>query len=106
MKEIRAIVLGSVVVVVAALMLAFWRRPAREFTRHQGIPGRGQENRGRRDARLSIHGPDDAHLPASRGSSHIDSVVDGDIRADWGKGDITPRTSWTRPTRAARTSRA
>ena len=33
MKELRAVVLGVVVVLVVAMMLAFWNRPAKEFTR-------------------------------------------------------------------------
>ena len=31
MKEIRAVILGLVVVIIVALALAFWKRPAPEF---------------------------------------------------------------------------
>jgi len=40
MKEVRAVVLGLLVVVLAAIALAFWRRPAPEFKRIQEKYGR------------------------------------------------------------------
>ncbi len=36
MKEVRAVVVGLVIVLLVALFVAFWRRPARELKRVSG----------------------------------------------------------------------
>src|SRR6266705_4733569 len=57
MKEIRAIVLGLVVVVLIAAALAFWRRPAPEFSRVKGFKVEVREKDGDSTRRVSFSLP-------------------------------------------------
>ena len=43
MKETRAVVLGLAVVMIVVAMLAYWKRPAPEFTRVKGFKVEVQE---------------------------------------------------------------
>ncbi len=88
-KEVRAVVLGLFVVVLAAVALAFWRRPAAEFTRIQGfrVEVRSRDNGNTKTMAFDV--PSNllariAHLAPLK-------EIGGDIRSDWARGDVTPR---------------
>jgi hypothetical protein len=89
-KEVKAVVLGLLVVVVFALGLAFWRRPAREFHRIKGFKVEVKKKDGDETRKLSIHVPV-ALLAQLTRLARIDDALDGDIRAAWDKSDVTPR---------------
>ena len=57
MKEIRAVVLGLVVLVIVAAALAFWRRPAPEFSRVKGFKVEVKEKEGDSTRRVSFSLP-------------------------------------------------
>jgi hypothetical protein len=87
MKEVRAIVLGLVVVLLVAMGLAFWHRPAPEFTRIKEFHVEIKNRDGDATRRLKFTVPTNfisriAHL------SHLDSVG-GNIAKDWGNGDVS-----------------
>lgn len=87
-KEVRAVVLGLFVVVIAALALSFWRRPAAEFRRIRGFRVEVKKTDGGETRTVSFNVPVSllAHLARL---AHLESLG-GDIRTDWGKGDVTP----------------
>ncbi len=89
-KEVRAVVLGLFVVVLFALGLAVWRGPAREFHRLRGFRVEVKRRDGDETRKLSIHVPVSLVAQLTR-MAHIDDFLDGDIRAAWDDGDITPR---------------
>jgi hypothetical protein len=89
-REVRAVVLGLLVVVIFAIGLAFWRRPAREFQRIKGFRVEVKTMEGDETRKLSVNVPV-ALLAQITRLAHLDDVLDGDIRAAWDKGDITPR---------------
>ncbi len=88
-KEVRAVVLGLAVVVLVAVLLAFWRRPSAEFHRIRGFRVEVRKSEGGETRTMSVHVPVSllAHLTRM---AHLDHLGEG-IRADWGKGNITPR---------------
>ena len=89
-KETRAIVLGLFVVVVFALCLSAWRGPAREFRNIKGFQVEVKKTEG--DETRAFHFTVPVALLAQLTRlAHIDDALDGDIRAAWDKGDITPR---------------
>ena len=89
-KETRAIVLGLFVVVVFALCLSAWRGPAREFRNIKGFQVEVKKTEG--DETRAFHFTVPVSLLAQLTRlAHIDDALDGDIRAAWDKGDITPR---------------
>ncbi len=67
-KDVRAVVLGLLVVVLVAMGFAMLARPGPGVHAAQGIPGRGEEDRRRRDAHLPLHGPGRPWSRGSRGS--------------------------------------
>jgi hypothetical protein len=89
MKDVKAIVLGLLVVVVAALALAFWRRPAAEFTRIKEfrVEVRNKDGDSTRRATFTIPTNLIARLVKL---AHLESIG-GDIAKDWGHGDIRVR---------------
>ena len=87
MREIRAIVVGLLVVVVAALAMAYWRRPAAEFTRIKEFRVEIKNRDGDATRHLTFTVPTNllsriAHL------SHLDSIG-GSVTKDWGNGDVS-----------------
>lgn len=90
MKEVRAVVLGALVVLLVALGLAWWHRPAHEFTRIKGFRVEVRKKDGGETRKISIHVPVAllAHLTRL---AHIDDALDGDLRTAWDKSDVTPR---------------
>ena len=89
MKEVRAIVLGLIVVVVAALMLAFWRRPAAEFTRIKEFRVEVKNKDGDSTRMASFRVPTNLLARVAK-LAHLESIG-GDIATDWGHGDIRVR---------------
>jgi hypothetical protein len=88
MKEIRAVVLGLVVVILVALALAFWRRPAPEFARVKGFKVEVREKEGDSTRRVSFSVP--SNLVARVAKFSPIRRFGGDIHTDW-DGDVTPR---------------
>ncbi len=89
-KEVRAVVLGLVVVVLAAIVLAFWRGPSREFHRIKGFRVEVRQKDGGEMRTMSVHVPV-ALLAQLTRLAHIDAALDGDLRTAWDKSDVTPR---------------
>jgi hypothetical protein len=87
MKEVRAIVLGVLVVLVIALGLAWWHRPASEFTRIKEFRVEVRNKQGDSSRHLSFTIPTSLIARAAK-LAHLDSIG-GDIKADWGKGDVS-----------------
>jgi len=88
-KEVRAVVLGLVVVVLAAIALSFWRRPAAEFSRIKGFRIEVHAKDGDATRNLSFNVP--ANLVARVAKLAPVGSLGGDIKANWGKGDVTPQ---------------
>lgn len=87
MKEVRAIVLGLVVVLVVAMAFAFWHRPAPEFTRIKEFHVEVREKDGDSTRRASFNIPTSLIARLVK-LAHLDSIG-GDISSDWGHGDIS-----------------
>ena len=88
-KEVRAVVLGLVVVVLAAIALSFWRRPAAEFRRIKGFRVEVHAKDGDAMRNLSFDVP--ANLVARVAKLAPVESLGSDIKANWGKGDVTPQ---------------
>ncbi|HEY3204776.1 MAG TPA: hypothetical protein VGL03_14090 [Thermoanaerobaculia bacterium] len=88
-KETRAVVLGLAVVVLAAVALSFWRRPAAEFRRIRGFRVEVKKTEGGETRKLSVHVPTSLLANLTR-LAHIESFGD-EIRTQWDKGDVTPK---------------
>ena len=89
MKEIRAVVLGLLAVVLVALELAFWRRPAAEFSRVKAYRVEVKEREGASTHNLSFTIPTNLIARIAR-FAPVDRIG-RDLRADWGRGDVTPK---------------
>ena len=89
MKEIRAVVLGLLAVVLVALALAFWRRPAAEFSRVKAYRVEVKEREGASTHNLSFTIPTNLIARIAR-FAPVDRIG-RDLRADWGRGDVTPK---------------
>src|SRR5262249_34517834 len=88
MKEVRAVVLGLVVVLVIAMVFAFWNRPAKEFTRIKEFKVEVRQREGDATRRLSFKVPTTLISRIAK-LSHLDSVDGGHLVTDWGNGDVT-----------------
>lgn len=86
MKEVRAIVLGLVVVLLAAMVLAFWNRQPAEFTRIREFKVEVRQKDGDSTRRMSFRVPTSL-LSRIAKLAHLDSVG-GNIATDWGNGDV------------------
>lgn len=89
-KEVRAVVFGLVVVILAALALSFWHGPAREFHRIKGFRVDVKKKDGDEVRRVSFNVPV-ALLAQLTRIAHLDDDFDRDIRRAWDDKDITPR---------------
>ncbi len=89
MREVRAVVLGLIVVILGALALSMWQRPAREFRRVRGyrVEIRKAENGGNRHVAFTVP----ISLVARMASLVPVSDIGGNMRADFGDGEITAR---------------
>jgi hypothetical protein len=89
MKEIRAVVLGLLVVVLAALALAWWHRPAAEFSHVKAYRVEVREKDGDATRHASFTVP--TNLVARIAKFAPIDKIGGELRADWGRGDVTPK---------------
>ena len=89
MKDVKAIVLGLLVVVVAAVAMAFWRRPAAEFTRIKEFRVEVRNKDGDSTRRATFRIPTNLIARLVK-LGHLESIG-GDIATDWGHGDVTVR---------------
>ncbi|HKD11895.1 MAG TPA: hypothetical protein VKE50_07455 [Thermoanaerobaculia bacterium] len=89
MKETRAVVLGVLIVVVVAIAVAVWRRPAHEFKRVRGYHVEIQKTENGSSKHLSFTVP--MTLVARVATMVPFTDLGSDIRNDWGNGDVTPR---------------
>ena len=89
MKEIRAVIVGLVVLVIIAAALAFWRRPAPEFARVKGFQVQVQERENGDLRRVSFSIP--SSLVARVAKLVPMDRFGAEINADWDDDDITPR---------------
>ena len=89
MKELRAVVLGLLVVVLAALALAWWNRPAVEFSHVKAYRVEVRESEGGATRHVSFTIP--TNLVARIAKFAPIDKVGGDLRADWGRGDVSPK---------------
>jgi hypothetical protein len=88
-KEVRAVILGLFVVVLAAIALSYWRRPAAEFTRIKGFRVEVHSRDGGETRKASFDIP--SNLIARIAKLAPVQAIGGDIRRDWSKQDVTPR---------------
>lgn len=88
-KETRAVVLGLFVVVLCAFALSFWRRPAAEFERIRGFRVEVRSKDGDATRKVAFDIPSNLVARIAK-MAHLESIG-GDVRAEWGKGDVTPR---------------
>jgi hypothetical protein len=88
-KDLRAVVLGLVVVVMAAIALSLWRRPAAEFHRIRAFHVQIKKTDRGQTRSLSVNVPVSLLAQLAR-LAHLEDLG-GDIGADWGKGHVTPR---------------
>jgi hypothetical protein len=87
MKEVRAIVVGLVVVVLIAMAWAFWQRPAKEFQKIRGYRVEIQKTEGGTRKHLSFEIP---IVTVARIASFIPmSSIGGNWDSDWGNGEVT-----------------
>ena len=88
-KEVRAVILGLFVVVLLALALSYWRRPAAEFTRIKGFRVEVRARDGSETRRASFDIPSNLLARVAR-LAPLQSIG-GDIRREWSKEDVTPK---------------
>lgn len=89
MREVRAVVLGVVVVILVALAISFWRRPSRDFHRVGGyrVEIRKSEDGQKRHIAFSVPMSAIARLASLAPVSDIG----GNMRADFGDGHVNAR---------------
>ena len=87
MKEVRAVVIGLVIVVLIAMAWAFWAQPAREFHKIRGYRVEIQKNEGGDRKHLSFSIPIStlARIASLVPMSHVGASWD----SDWGNGEIS-----------------
>jgi hypothetical protein len=89
MKETRAVVLGLFVVLLVAMALAWWRQPAAEFSHVKSYLVEVRERDGDSTRRVSVTIP--TRLIARIAKFVPVDSIGGDLRADWSRGDVTPK---------------
>ena len=87
-REVRAVVLGLFVVVLAALALSFWRRPAAEFQRIKGFRVEIRSRDGGETRHASFNVPSNLLARLARLAP---KELGTDMRREWSKEDVTPR---------------
>ena len=87
-REVRAVVLGLFVVVLAAVALSFWRRPAAEFHRIKGFRVEIRSRDGGETRRASFNVPSNLLARLARLAP---KELGADMKREWSKEDVTPR---------------
>jgi len=89
-KELRAVVLGLLVVVLVMIVISLWRRPSRELKHLSGFKVEIQKSDGgARRRHISFHVP--ISLIARLTTLVPFREFGGDFRTDWGNGDLTAK---------------
>jgi|SRR6187200_1118871 len=88
-KEIRAVVLGLLVVVIFGVGLAYWRRPGAEFRRIRAFHVQVKKKDGGETRTLSFNVPVGLLAQLTR-LAHIENF-ESDLQREFEKGEITPR---------------
>src|SRR5216684_1628590 len=88
MKELRAVVIGVLVIVLVAIALAVWRRPAREFHHVRGYRVEIQKMEGGSRKHVSFRVP---MALIARIASFVPMADVWRGRTDWGDSDLTAR---------------
>lgn len=89
-KDVRAVVLGLLVVVLVAMGFAMWRGPSQEFKKLKGFQVEVKKTEGDETRTFNFTVPVSLLAQLSR-LARLDHKLDGDIRAAWDDADITPR---------------
>ena len=89
MKEIRAVIVGLVVLVIVAAALAFWRRPAPEFARVKGFRVDFRETENGSTHRVSFSVP--SSLVARVAKMTPIRSFGADFHGKWDEGEVSPR---------------
>jgi hypothetical protein len=87
-KEVRAVVLGVFVVVLAALAMSYWRRPAAEFQRIKGFRVEIKSRDGGETRHASFNVPSNL---VARLARLAPKELTTDFKREWSKEEITPR---------------
>ena len=87
-REVRAVVLGLFVVVLVALALSYWRRPAAEFQRIKGFRVEIRSRDGGETRHASFNVPSNL---LARLAKLAPKELGTDMRREWSKEDVTPR---------------
>jgi hypothetical protein len=89
-KEVRAVVLGLLVIVLVTIAIAVWRRPARELKHLGGFKVEIEKSdAGARRRHVSFHVP--IALIARLTSLVPFREFGGDFRTDWGNGELSAK---------------
>jgi hypothetical protein len=89
MKEVRAVVLGLLVLVIVALAISVWRRPARELRHLSGFRVEVVKQEGSSRKHVSFHVP--ISVVARLASFIPISDFGGDWSRDWTDNELTAR---------------
>lgn len=89
MREVRAVVIGLLVVLLGALALAFWRKPAPEFKRVKAYKVEFRERDGDTTRKVSFNVP--SNLVARIAKLAPVASIGADIKVDWDDHEVTPR---------------
>jgi hypothetical protein len=87
-REVRAVVLGLFVVVLAAVALSVWRRPAAEFQRIKGFRVEIRSREGGETRRAAFNVPSNLLARLARLAP---KELGADMKREWSKEDVTPR---------------
>ena len=88
-KDLRAVVLGLFVVVVAAICMSFWHRPAPEFRSIRSFKVEVTEKDGDATRHASFSLP--SGVVAGFAKFAPMREIKADLEAEWAKGEVTPR---------------
>ncbi|MBC8646702.1 MAG: hypothetical protein H7X85_06035 [Thermoanaerobaculia bacterium] len=89
MREVRAVVIGLLVVLLGALALAFWRKPAPEFLRVKAYRVEFRERDGDTTRKVSFSVP--SNLVARIAKLAPVASIGADVEAHWDDHEVTPR---------------
>lgn len=89
MREVRAVVLGLFVVLLVAVGVAYWRRPARELKHVKGYRVEIEKSQGSSKKHVSFTVP--ITFVARIASMIPISDIGADLKTKWGEGELTAR---------------
>ena len=89
MREVRAVVIGLLVVLLGALALAFWRKPAPEFKHVKAYRVEFRERDGDTTRKVSFSVP--SNLVARIAKLAPVASIGADVEAHWDDHEVTPR---------------